>query len=207
MAQKMIDLRGERYHCQFCNKICKSEAGLTCHINRIHPLDTPSGLTCYTCNKNFTQRDLIENHYKTVRHQLECKKLRENEVVEMTLLEEERNEYRHKLLKMDNFRARPYTPRTWQSKETLNIPLESNEKIQDPRINTCKHLLSPQNEEEPKKKTHKSYIEEESLQTRSIPKIGESPRQAGFVEKTLGEDTTRKIESTTAVKSCFFSRR
>ena len=30
----------------------------------------------------------------------------------------------------------------------------------------------------------------------------DSPR-TGFVEKTLGEDSSRKIESTTAVKSCF----
>ena len=203
MAQKMIEIRGERYHCQFCNKICKSEAGLMCHTNRIHPLDTPSGLTCYTCNKNFSQRDLIENHFKTVRHQLECKKMRERDVVEMTLLKEEENEYRHKLLKMNNFKARPYTSRIWQSNETLNIPLESMEKIKDPRINTRKHLLATQIEEEPSKKTHKACFEEDPLQTRSIPKTGESPCATGSVEKTLGEDSTRKIETTTAVKSHF----
>ena len=67
MAQKMIDLREEKHPCSFCTKICKSEAGLMCHINRKHHLDAPSGLTWYTCNKNFTQRDLIENHYKTVK--------------------------------------------------------------------------------------------------------------------------------------------
>ena len=174
-----------------------------CHINRKHHLDAPSRLTCYTCNKNFTQRDLIENHYKTVKHQLECKKLREEEVVEMTLLEEKNDEYKHKLLKMNNFRARPYTPRTWQSMETLIIPLECNETQQDPRKNTQKHALSTQTKEEPNKKTRKVCNEEDPLQTRSILKTGESPRAAGFVEKTLGEDSTRKHESTIAEKSCF----
>ena len=205
MAQRMIDLREEKHPCSFCTKICKSEAGLMYHINRKHPLDAPSGLTCYTCNKNFTQRDLIKNHYKTVRHQLECKKLREEEVVEMTLLEENREEYRQKLLKMNNFRARPYTPRTWQSTETLEIPLESEETLQDPSINTRKHALSTQKEEEPNKKTQKTCIEEDPPQTRSTLKIGESPCAAGIVEKTLGEDYTRKPESTIAEESHFLA--
>ena len=203
MAQRMIDLRKEKHPCSFCTKICKSVAGLMCHINRKHHLDAPSGLTCYTCNKNFTQRDLIENHYKTVKHQLECKKLREEEVVEMTLLEEKNEEYRHKLLKMNNFRARPYTPRTWQCTETLIIPLECNENLKDPRKNTRKHTLSIQTEEEPNKKTRKTCNEEDPLKTRSILKTGESPCAAGFIEKTLGEDSTKKPESTIAKESCF----
>ena len=162
-----------------------------------------AGLTCYTCNKNFTQRDLIENHYKAVKHQLECKKLREDDVVEMTLLEDNKEDYRQKLLKINNFRARPYTPRTWQSIETLIIPLECNENLQDPRKNTRKHVLSTQMEEEPNKKTQKTCIEEDPLQTRSTLKIMESACAAGFVEKTLGEDPTRKPESTIAEKNCF----
>ena len=153
MAQKMIDLREEKHPYSFCKKICKSEAGLMCHINRKHPLDTPSGLTCYTCNRNFTQRDLIENHYKTVKHQIECKKLKESEVVKMTLLEEDADEYRHRLLKMNNFRPTQYIPRTWQSIETITIPLESEEKLQHPRINTRKHAFSTHSGEEPSKKT------------------------------------------------------
>ena len=94
MAQAMIDKLGEEHPCTLCKKICKSTAGLMSHMNRIHPLDSPSGLTCYTCNKLFTKRDLIENHYKTVRHQLECKKIRRMEEVEMTTPEEETKNYR-----------------------------------------------------------------------------------------------------------------
>ena len=42
MAQAMIDKLGEEYPCTFCKKICKSTAGLMAHMNRIHPLDSPS---------------------------------------------------------------------------------------------------------------------------------------------------------------------
>ena len=85
------------------------------------------------------------------------------------------------------------------------IPLEGNENLQDPRINTCKHALSTQTEEEPNKKTRKTCIEEDPLQTRSTLKIEKSPHTAGFVEKTLGKDSTRKPESTIAEKSCFMT--
>ena len=63
-----------------------------------HYNNSPSGLTCYTCNKLFTNRDLIENHYKTVRHHLECKKIRQMEQVEMTNPEEETKKYRKLLI-------------------------------------------------------------------------------------------------------------
>ena len=44
MAQAIIDKLGEEFPCTFCKKICKSTAGLMAHMNRIHPLDSPSGL-------------------------------------------------------------------------------------------------------------------------------------------------------------------
>ena len=53
------------------------------------------------------------------------------------------------------------------------------------------------------RRPQKTCIEEDPLQTRSTLKIVESARAAGFVEKILGEDPTRKPESTIAEKSCF----
>ena len=44
-----------------------------------HPSNVKSGLSCFTCNKTFSKRDQIENPYKTVKHQLECRKLLEEE--------------------------------------------------------------------------------------------------------------------------------
>ena len=52
---------------------------LNYHIKKKHVLDTDSGLHCFTCNKMFTKRDIIENHYKTVAHQIKCRKLQKEE--------------------------------------------------------------------------------------------------------------------------------
>ena len=53
----------------------------------MYPLDVKSGLSCFTCNKTFTKSDLIESHFKTVKHQLECKRLLESDSIKMTSLE------------------------------------------------------------------------------------------------------------------------
>ena len=140
MAQAMIDQLQENHPCDFCTKICKSTAGLMSHMNKMHPLDSPSGLTCYTCNKLFTNRDLTENHYKTVKHHLECKKMRALEEVEKTNPEAEIKRYRKNLLKITHFKAPENKPRRWLSEETKNIPLESKEILKDPRILKCKML-------------------------------------------------------------------
>ena len=80
MAQVEINIRNERFPCKFCKSIFKSEAGHNNHMNRLHPLDVKSGLHCFTCNKGFTKREVLHQHYQTVRHQINCKKLQEPEV-------------------------------------------------------------------------------------------------------------------------------
>ena len=93
----------------------------------------------------FTKRDLTENHYKTVAHQIECRKLQKEEEVKKTKIKEEL-EYRRRLFEMKNFKARPYTVRKWETEATLLIPLESKEPLQNPRrkpqkqqiFSTCK---------------------------------------------------------------------
>ena len=76
MAQAMIEMNNMKFTCNHCDLVCKSEAELQYHMQKKHPLDVNSGLTCYTCNKIFSKRDLIENHYKAVKHQIECRILK-----------------------------------------------------------------------------------------------------------------------------------
>ena len=71
-----------------------------------HPPVLDSGLHCF--NIASIPRVLIENHYKRVAHQVECKKFQEEEAVKMTKLLQE-IEYRRRLFKMNNFKCRPYT--------------------------------------------------------------------------------------------------
>ena len=92
MAQAMLDMMKLKFNCNYCDLCCKSEAGLQNHMQKKHPLDVNSGLTCYTCNKIFSKRDLIENHFKTVKHQLECRRLKKEEQAEIAKIEE--NTYR-----------------------------------------------------------------------------------------------------------------
>ena len=167
MAQAMIDKLGEKHPCNFCKKICKSTAGFMSHMNRLHPLDSPSSLTCYTCNKLFTNRDLIENHFKTVKHQLECKRLQNEDQVEKTSSEEEIRRYRSKLLAMNGFPAPRYQPRTSKSDKTVEIPLENEIPLEDPRRNIWQHQLVTRHTEEPVKKTQKTCEEEQSSLLRS----------------------------------------
>ena len=54
------------------------------HMHRIHPLDVTSGLHCFTCNKAFTRREVLHQHYQTVKHQINCKKLQEPEIEDMS---------------------------------------------------------------------------------------------------------------------------
>ena len=158
----MIDKLAEEYPCNFCKKICKSIEGLMAHMKRIHPLDSPSGLTCYTCNKLFTNRDLIENHCKTVRHQLECKKIKQMEEVEMTTPEEETKKYRKNLFAITHFKAPEYRPRTWNEEKTKKIPLESQGTLPDPRIKKRKIPATSPDTEKTVKMTRKPCEDSES---------------------------------------------
>ena len=117
-------------NCNFCTRSFKSSKGLEYHMQKIHPLDVTSGLSCYTCNKTFSKRDLIENHFKTVKHQLECKRLKQEEEAEQRC-----QNYKTNLMKMDNFKVRPQTERNWNLNRTepVNITLESTSKLPDPR--------------------------------------------------------------------------
>ena len=80
MAQALIDLMGSVRKCRYCDKTFKSEAGENNHMKRLHPLDMESDACCWTCNKPFTKRQLLYQHFSTVQHQINCKKLQEGEI-------------------------------------------------------------------------------------------------------------------------------
>ena len=141
MAQILIENNQGMYQCTICHLGFKSEPGLQYHMKKKHPLDLPSGLHCFTCNKSFTNRDIQMNHFKTVSHQLECRKLKQEEEVEMTKIKEDLT-YRRQLLEMNNFKARPYQPREWKREDTVLIPLQSSEILQDPRRKSMKRVSS-----------------------------------------------------------------
>ena len=184
MAQAMIDNLQELHPCDFCTKICKSTTGLMSHMNKMHPLDSPSGLTCYTCNKLFTNRDLIENHYKTVRHQLECKKIKALEQVEITNPEAEIRKYRKNLLEITHFKVPEYKPRRWSSEETKKTPLENTETLKDPRLLKRKRPTHTDIQQEKTRKLCEepqltaSSIHQSTTDTQNMQNILENPQES-----------------------------
>ena len=139
MAQAMLEMKRSKYNCYLCYLGFKSETGLNYYMKKKHVLDTDSDLHCFTYKKVFTKRDLIDNHYKTVAHQLECKKLKLEEV-KMTKIKEDL-EYRRRLFEMNNFKPRPCTPGTWKTEATVMIPFNSKEDLQDPRRKPTKCMI------------------------------------------------------------------
>ena len=142
MAQAQIDLIGLIRKCKYCDKTFKSEAGEQNHMKRVHPLDMDSEARCWTCNKAFTRRQLLYQHYSTVLHQLNCKKHNEGETPEK--IEEsahsgrstlkQAKSYRKQLMER-SIRFQPYKKKPLSSLRCTPaiIPLEATCPQADPR--------------------------------------------------------------------------
>ena len=59
--------------CQHCGLKCKNQAGLKEHLHLKHSIEKTTDLSCWTCGKLFSQELLLNQHYKTVLHQINCK--------------------------------------------------------------------------------------------------------------------------------------
>ena len=149
MAQAQIDKRNERFPCKYCSSTFKSEAGHINHMNRIHPLDVKSGLHCFTCNKAFTKREVLHQHYQTVRHQINCKRLEDPEIEEQrenppSNIREAIQQYKQPMRKRSyrsllmettppKLKKIEQTPVQYLRTEPAIIPLESTVAQSDPR--------------------------------------------------------------------------
>ena len=98
--------------------------------------------------------------------------------------EEEIKKYRKNLLKITHFKATEYRPRRYNDETAKNIPLESQEILEDPRIHKRKLPTTFPDTEKSAKKTCKPCEDPESTTNRSNPittkddknqKIGEDP--------------------------------
>ena len=146
MAQARIDLIGSVRKCRYCDKTFKSEAGENNHMKRLHPLDMETDARCWTYNKPFTKRQLLYQHFPTVQHQINCKKLQEGEIPEIEEKPEEikpigrktvkkgKTAYRRRLMERP-IRIHPYVRKsisTLRSSPAI-IPLEATMPQADPR--------------------------------------------------------------------------
>ena len=180
MAQAQIDLIGLTRKCKYCDKTFKSEAGELNHMKRIHPLDMESDARCWTCNKAFTRRQLLYQHYSTVLHQLNCKKHNEGEIPEKeeetphsgrSTLKQAKT-YRKQLMER-SVRFQPYKKKPLCSLRSTPaiIPLEPTCPQADPRTDpkvTFMDLVEDENEakihmDPPQSIEEKNTTEEEKI--------------------------------------------
>ena len=196
MDQIPLEKKEDIHNCKICTQTFKSKAGLQYHMQKIHPLDLTSGLSCFTCNKTFTQRDLIENHYRTVRHQIECRKYMEEERVERT----SRN-YQKNLMKMNNFRYRPNIEKITEFRSTpVEIPLESSTVLPDPRLEKTKKYKRKNSEDAAgitPQKIPEKYLEKDLTVSTEIEDISSPIKEDNTSEtnKDIAHEISKESES------------
>ena len=74
----------------------KITAGLLNHIYRKLSLEQPSGLKCRTCRRQFSKEEFLNQHYKTVLHQINCRKVQNEETSKMPPIPEIIQKHREK---------------------------------------------------------------------------------------------------------------
>ena len=119
----------EDQNCEYCEFKCKSTTGLLNHIHRKHNLEKTSGLECWTCRKQFSKEDLLNQHFKTVLHQINCRKVQNEEMSEMppktiTEIIQEHRESKRKMPKSPRFRLyeRPVTSSIQPKRRKMKTP-------------------------------------------------------------------------------------
>ena len=171
----------EDQNCEYCEFKCKSTSGLLNHIHRKHNLEKPSGLECWTCRKQFSYEDLLNQHFKLVLHQINCRKVQNEEMSEMppksiTEIIQEHKESKWKRPKSPRFRLyeRPIissiqpkrrkmkTPVKYLRKDTAIIPIDTVAPQADPRTEPIMSWtdLIEEEENEEKDEIHPRYTPE-----------------------------------------------
>ena len=182
MTQVQVNLSLKGIQCKFCDSFFKSDAGHLNHLHRIHPLDVPSGLHCFTCNQALTKREVLHQHHQTVRHQINCKNLQKSlnceeeseippsnirEILQHTKQPTCKRSYKEMLMekKMPEIKKQRKTPVEYLRKEPAIIPLESTIPQMDPRTSielTFLDLVDSYNNEDLAENTEISQIQQKN---------------------------------------------
>ena len=189
MAQANIDLIGSTRKCRYCEKTFKSEAGENNHMKRMHPLDMDSDARCWTCNKPFTKRQMLYQHFSTVQPQINCKKFHKGEIPEKEedLAETKpigrnsginrKSAYRRRLMERQ-VGMHPYVRKPISSLRSTPaiIPLEATMPQADPRTDpkvSFLDLIEIEEEIKEDMKTTKETLKEELQLKTEVRKIQE----------------------------------
>ena len=125
-----MDLEEKSTICEYCQLKCKNQAGLMNHIHRRHKIEERSGLDCWTCGKQFTKQEILEQHYQTVLHQINCRKIRDEmsempqSIQEIVTTHQEKREKERKRPYRSRLYERPITSSTQKRRKREKIPVQ-----------------------------------------------------------------------------------
>ena len=204
MAQAQIDLIGSIRKCRYCDKTFKSEAGENNHMKRLHPLDIESDACYWTCNKPFTKRQMLYQHFSTVQHQINCRKLQQGEIPKIEEKSKEmqhigrntenngKSAYRRRLMERP-IRTHPYVRKpvsTLRSSPAI-IPLEATMPQADPRTDSkvsFLDLIDIESEIDETVKTIGDTLKEDKIDVQSKIEVGK------ILQSEESEDNTETSE-------------
>ena len=142
MNQAQIDLLSCKKICKYCDQTFTTSEGLNRHAIKAHPFEVEV-YSCYTCNKIFTRREIQAQHFKTVQHQINCKRSEGADSQIDTIIDwinmKEDDRFKAYMYEIDNIKPNPaYQKKKTENipvfEPTLNIPLEADSNMTDPRV-------------------------------------------------------------------------
>ncbi len=136
----------EEMRCIYCKHSYPNQTCLTRHIHQHHPLENCNRNTCWTCNASHSSEEKLKYHFKTVKHLLNQKKILQTN--NLPPPKSHQDSPWHELNTNDRYLAYiepiegitspiKYQPRPGPSIlriTPINIPLESTEIQEDPRL-------------------------------------------------------------------------
>ena len=192
-------------NCDYCGLKCKNQVGLKKHLHLKHSIEKTTDLSCWTCGKLFSQEQLLNQHYNTVLHQINCKNVQKEKNEKPSTIEEIIQNHKEDKEKKQAEKKRPFKSRLYerripgiQQKRRKRNPVSTKYLRKDPAIipteNTCPQA-DPQSEplmtwldltleEENFKESSESTDVLEHPTTASTSQI--SPLEAAFIQE-IGE--------------------
>ena len=140
-TQAEMETDTKEIDCEYCGLKCKNQVGLKKHLHLKHSIEKTTDLSCWTCGKLFSKELLLNQHYNTVLHQINCKNAQKEMSEKPPTIEEIIKNHKEDRGKKEAetkrlFRARLYESKIldFQQKRRKRRPVSTKYLRKDPAI-------------------------------------------------------------------------